>query len=65
MKSVYQLVSELIENGLTQTDIARETGMLQGQISRIVRSQGDADCYYESGKRLEALLDRVKLQKSA
>ena len=65
MKTAYQLVTELIACGLTQVEIASETGLLQGQVSRILRNKGDATCVYESGKRLESLLEKVKLEKSA
>jgi predicted XRE-type DNA-binding protein len=52
---IYDIVKKLIDNGLSQNEIARRANVPQPRISAIL-SRKQVTVSFEAGKRLEALL---------
>lgn len=56
-KSLQEMVTELLESGMTQPQLADMVGTNQPQISRIKHGQNSE---YDLGKRVEAVyIDRI------
>ncbi len=60
------LIQELLDNGMTQVQIADEIGVKQPTISGILKSDGTGDMRWQNGERLRMLhLQRIGLKRAA
>lgn len=57
MKTIQDMLAELVVGGMSDAEISRETEIPQPTITRI-RNGVHADTKYEYGKRVEALYQR-------
>lgn len=60
--NLQELVQNLIDNGLSETEIAKRIGVSQPTVNRI---KSGSDPAYTTGKRLEELHHRMNICKTA
>ncbi len=58
------IILKLIEYGLSQSEIARRTGVPQSRLSEIINDK-QITLTYENGKKLEELLAEYEIEKAA
>lgn len=61
---VYTIIQKLLSLGLSQTEISKRADVPQSRISDIATGK-QSTIAYESGKRLEALLEEIVLEGEA
>lgn len=53
-----EIIRDLIQSGMTQSDIAKEIGVTQGAVSQVANSQGRRGFRFEAGYRLLRLHEK-------